>query len=84
MESRVRSSNRDAACRVGLLALAVAMALRTGAVGAQDGAEPGDDVASLTDIVVTDDPLRVLPNETSGSSFGFAKPLLSSWPSLGI
>lgn len=40
-------------------------------------AEDGD-VASLTGITVTDDPLRVLADEPSGASFGFSKPLLET------
>jgi iron complex outermembrane receptor protein len=37
-----------------------------------------EDVAELSDIEVIDDPLRTLPNEVSGSSFGFSKPLLET------
>lgn len=52
------------------------------AVHAQDAEStadiPEDDVAALTGITVTDDPLRVLPNEISASSFGFQKPLLET------
>lgn len=36
------------------------------------------DVTQLSDVQVVDDPLRVLPNEVSGSSFGFAKPILET------
>src|SRR5690606_27397866 len=50
--------------------------------GAQDAelgeTLPDGDVTSLTGITVTDDPLRVLPNEISASSFGFQKPLLET------
>jgi len=50
--------------------------------GAQDAelgeTFPDGDVTSLTGITVTDDPLRVLPNEISASSFGFQKPLLET------
>lgn len=37
-----------------------------------------DDVANLSDVNVSDDPLRALSNEPSGASFGFAKPLLET------
>jgi iron complex outermembrane recepter protein len=36
------------------------------------------EVTELSDLSVTEDPLRALPNEPSGSSFGFAKPLLET------
>jgi outer membrane receptor protein involved in Fe transport len=36
------------------------------------------DVATLSDVTVTEDPLRSLSNEPSASSFGFAKPLLET------
>lgn len=41
-------------------------------------ASPGKDVTALSDIAVTEDPLRALSNEPSASSFGFAKPLLET------
>lgn len=37
-----------------------------------------DDVTELSDMEVSDDPTRMLPNEISGSSFGFAKPLVET------
>jgi outer membrane receptor protein involved in Fe transport len=40
--------------------------------------QEGTDVAELSDIQVLEDPLRTLPNEVSGSSFGFAKPILET------
>jgi iron complex outermembrane recepter protein len=68
-----------------LLATAIATALMGAltplwASAAEDAkaAEQTDDVAELSDIEVTDDPRRVLPNEVSASSFGFAKPLLET------
>ncbi|MES2825289.1 MAG: TonB-dependent receptor plug domain-containing protein [Pseudomonadota bacterium] len=37
-----------------------------------------DEVTDLSDVNVTDDPLRTLSTEPSGASFGFAKPLLET------
>ncbi|HTE39880.1 MAG TPA: TonB-dependent receptor plug domain-containing protein, partial [Steroidobacteraceae bacterium] len=41
-------------------------------------AETGEDVTKLTDMAVTEDPLRALSNDPSASSFGFSKPLLET------
>lgn len=41
-------------------------------------AAEGEDVTELSDLSVTEDPLRALSNEPSASSFGFAKPLLET------
>ena len=41
-------------------------------------AEDADDVTQLSDMEVTEDPFRALPNESSGSSFGFTKPLVET------
>jgi outer membrane receptor protein involved in Fe transport len=41
-------------------------------------AKADDDVAKLSDVDVTEDATRFLPNESSGSSFGFSKPLLET------
>jgi iron complex outermembrane receptor protein len=38
----------------------------------------GEDVTQLSDMAVTEDPLRALSNEPSASSFGFSKPLLET------
>ena len=38
----------------------------------------GEDVTALSNIEVTQDPTRFLPSESSGSSFGFNKPLLET------
>lgn len=67
-------------------AVAAVMALSAAAVPlayiptvlAQEVAETEGEVADLSDITVTDDPLRALSNEPSGASFGFAKPLLET------
>jgi outer membrane receptor protein involved in Fe transport len=40
--------------------------------------ESTDDVTSLSDLEVNEDPLRALSNEPSASSFGFSKPLLET------
>ena len=37
-----------------------------------------EDVTALSNIEVTQDPTRFLPSESSGSSFGFNKPLLET------
>lgn len=37
-----------------------------------------DEVVDLSDVSVTEDPLRALSNQPSGSSFGFSKPLLET------
>lgn len=57
------------------LAMFAAAALSAEETKAEGKAE---DVAELSDIEVIDDPLRTLPNEVSGSSFGFSKPLLET------
>lgn len=60
------------------IAVACLGACASAAMG-QDAAEDDDgDVASLSGIEVVDDPLRILPNEISASSFGFAKPILDT------
>lgn len=41
-------------------------------------AAAGEDVTELSDMSVTDDPLRALSNEPSAASFGFSKPLLET------
>lgn len=49
------------------------------AEAAADTAKKSDeDVAKLSDVDVTEDPTRLLPSESSGSSFGFSKPLLET------
>lgn len=76
-----------------VVARAVSIALWTAAstlapitLLAQDAAQTAEkqkkddskDVTALSDLEVTDDPLRALSNEPSASSFGFAKPLLET------
>ncbi len=41
-------------------------------------AKSDEDVTSLSDVEVTEDPTRFLPSDSSGSSFGFNKPLLET------
>jgi len=67
-----RVIDTSAALRLGTLAFAVALTLRGGVVTAQEGAE------GVEEIIVTADPLRIIPNEDSGSSFGFNKSLLDT------
>ena len=71
---------------------AVRAALATGAAlllvslqaQAQNATEPEaakaeeEDVTDLSNVEVTEDPTRFLPSESSGSSFGFTKPLLET------
>jgi iron complex outermembrane recepter protein len=45
---------------------------------ASDDKASGENVAELSDISVTEDPLRAISNEPSASSFGFSKPLLET------
>lgn len=59
-----------------VLALSAASLQLTQIAHAQEATS--EDVATLSDVSVTDDPLRALSNEPSGSSFGFAKPLLET------
>jgi iron complex outermembrane receptor protein len=48
------------------------------AAGKTDAAKSDEDVTKLTDLEVTEDPTRFLPSESSGTSFGFDKPLLET------
>src|SRR5688572_12458166 len=68
---------RAVAAVMALSAAAVPLAYIPAAL-AQEVAETEGEVADLSDITVTDDPLRALSNEPSGASFGFAKPLLET------
>ena len=63
-----------------ILAAALAAAFAATAMGQEPATSEtsAEDVTELSDIQVVDDPLRVLPNEVSGSSFGFAKPILET------
>jgi len=67
-----------------ILALASAAALQMPTASAADApaapAPPAasDDVATLSDVDITEDPLRMLPSVSSSSSFGFDKPLLET------
>lgn len=66
-------------------AMLLAISLAAGTALAQEATSDGkaaakdkEDVTQLSDINVTEDPLRALASEPSGSSFGFAKPLLET------
>ncbi len=48
------------------------------ATAAKEDKPKDDDVANLSDVSVTDDPLRTLPNVSSTSTFGFDKPLIET------
>ena len=67
-------------------ALLLAISLAAGAAVAQESTGGKEDVTQLSDVNVTEDPLRALASEPSASSFGFAKPLLetprSSWTAI--
>jgi iron complex outermembrane recepter protein len=60
-------------CAAATVFASTAMAQEAAAAEKSEG-----DVAELSDIQVTEDPLRALSNEPSASSFGFAKPLLET------
>jgi iron complex outermembrane receptor protein len=72
MNTRVVDSSTTC-LKLGALAFAIALTLRGGIAAAQDTAPEG-----VEEIVVTADPLRIIPNEDSGSSFGFNKSLLDT------
>jgi iron complex outermembrane receptor protein len=57
---------------------AAAPASAADAPAADTAKKSDDDVAKLSDVDVTEDPTRLLPTESSGSSFGFNKPLLET------
>jgi len=44
----------------------------------KDAAKSDEDVTTLSDVEVTEDPTRFLPTDSSGSSFGFNKPILET------
>ncbi len=48
------------------------------AQGAAEEEKKDEDVTALSDLEVTEDPLRALSSEPSASSFGFAKPLMET------
>ena len=81
MQTRV-IDNTATCLKVGTLALAIALTLRGGIAAAQDDAAAAQDDAAaaggVEEIFVTADPLRIIPNEDSGSSFGFNKSLLDT------
>ena len=72
MNTRVVDSSTTC-LKLGALAFAIALTLRGGIAAAQETAPEG-----VEEIVVTADPLRIIPNEDSGSSFGFNKSLLDT------
>jgi outer membrane receptor for monomeric catechols len=43
-----------------------------------DAAKSDDEVTKLSDLEVSEDPTRFLPTDSSGSSFGFNKPILET------
>ena len=59
-----------------VLALSAASYAYMNSAIAQEAKE--DDIANLSDVNVTDDPLRAFSAEPSAASFGFAKPLLET------
>jgi iron complex outermembrane recepter protein len=76
------NSNSATSAYVLRRAVQVALAIGAGCLATQGviaAEEASDsDVATLSDVTVTEDPLRSLSNEPSASSFGFAKPLLET------
>lgn len=59
-----------------VLALSAVSFQLTHTAAAQEAAS--EDAVTLSDVSVTDDPLRALSSEPSASSFGFAKPILDT------
>lgn len=81
MRSRTERKCRKAAFRFVTTDLAVAIAAFAGAAQAQSTetpAPPEEDAAVLTDMVVSEDPLAAIANESSGASIGFTKPVLET------
>jgi len=89
MSNRYRRSSTLLAHAVTAVLYAASAALVPSALLAQEAATTaaedekkpaaaGEDVTELSDLAVTDDPLRALSNEPSASSFGFSKPLLET------
>ncbi|MET0660350.1 MAG: TonB-dependent receptor plug domain-containing protein [Steroidobacteraceae bacterium] len=80
--------SRPARSNIGTLAQAITAILCTASAlasmqaqaqaAAEESKEEKGEVTELSDLSVTEDPLRALPNEPSASSFGFAKPLLET------
>jgi iron complex outermembrane receptor protein len=62
---------------VTVISLPVRAQVTTSTASAKDKAKE-DDTVNLSDVSVTDDPLRALATQPSASSFGFAKPLLET------
>ena len=66
--------------------LAISSAMLFASLQAQAADEPAakkdakadEDVTTLSDVQVTEDPTRFLPTDSSGSSFGFNKPILET------
>lgn len=69
---------RIVAAAMALSAAAVPLAYIPSVLAQQEVAPEEGEVADLSDITITDDPLRALSSEPSGASFGFAKPLLET------
>jgi outer membrane receptor for monomeric catechols len=44
----------------------------------EEAAKQDEDVTKLSDVEVSEDPTRFLPTDSSGSSFGFNKPILET------
>jgi len=74
MASRVSSAVQA------ILAVSATMWLVSAPVHAadKDDAKAEEDVTKLSDVEVTEDPTRFLPTDSSGSSFGFNKPILET------
>ncbi|RYY75389.1 MAG: TonB-dependent receptor [Gammaproteobacteria bacterium] len=71
-----KSNLRNAIAAIVALGTASVALVYTSSAAAQE--EKAAEVTELSDVNVTDDPLRTLSNEPSGASFGFAKPLLET------
>jgi iron complex outermembrane recepter protein len=72
------SHNLRRAVATALALAAASFACASLTFAAEEEAADKDDVAELSDLEVTEDPLRALSQEPSASSFGFSKPLLET------
>ena len=75
---RVRRAVRATLAVASLMLFASLQAQAQDADAGTEAPRPDEDVTALSNIEVTQDPTRFLPSESSGSSFGFNKPLLET------
>jgi outer membrane receptor protein involved in Fe transport len=63
---------------VGSTMLLASLQAQAAEPAAKKDAKADEDVTTLSDVEVTEDPTRFLPTDSSGSSFGFNKPILET------